>query len=169
MSASIAFEQSYSRVDGDSASSTEVYALLSSLAEIPINQGIAVTGSVNQKGEIQAIGGVNQKIEGFFSCCRHTGITGEQGVIIPLSNVRDLMLRHDVVEAVEKGDFRIWAISHVDEGMHILTGKNPGERKEDGGYPEETINFAVDAKLAALAEGLKKFGASELQPPSQKT
>ncbi|MGX9366711.1 Lon protease family protein [Desulfoplanes sp. PS50] len=169
MSASIAFEQSYSGVDGDSASSTEVYALLSSLAEIPINQGIAVTGSINQKGEIQAIGGVNQKIEGFYSCCRHMGLTGEQGVIIPLSNVKDLMLRHEVVEAVEKGDFHIWAVSHVDEGMHILTGKTPGERKEGGGYPEDTVNFAVDAKLAALAEGLKKFGVSEMQTPSQAT
>jgi predicted ATP-dependent protease len=160
MSASLAFEQSYSGVDGDSASSTEVYALLSSLAEIPIDQGIAVTGSVNQKGEIQAIGGVNQKIEGFFSCCRHAGITGDQGVIIPISNVRDLMLRHEVIEAVGQGKFHIWAISHVDDGMRILTGENPGQRRKDGTYPEGTINHAVDAKLAALAEGLKKFGSS---------
>ena len=169
MSASIAFEQSYSGVDGDSASSTEVYALLSSLARIPISQGIAVTGSINQKGEIQAIGGVNQKIEGFYSCCKHMGITQEQGVIIPQSNVKDLMLRHEVVEAVEKGDFHIWAVAHVDEGMRILTGKDPGDRQEDGKYPEGSINGAVDAKLTDLAEGLKKFGASGEEPQKQKS
>ncbi|GAU09701.1 ATP-binding protein [Desulfoplanes formicivorans] len=169
MSASIAFEQSYSGVDGDSASSTEVYALLSSLADIPIKQGIAVTGSVNQKGEIQAIGGVNQKIEGFYSCCKHMGLTGEQGVIIPQSNVKDLMLRHEVVEAVAKGTFHIWAVSNVDEGMRILTGTDPGTRQADGRYPQGSINHAVDAKLTVLAEGLKKFGTSEDTTPPGKS
>jgi lon-related putative ATP-dependent protease len=169
MSASIAFEQSYSGVDGDSASSTEVYALLSSLADIPINQGIAVTGSINQKGEIQAIGGVNQKIEGFYSCCKHMGLTGEQGVIIPQSNVKDLMLRHEVVDAVAQGTFHIWAISTVDEGMRILTGTEPGMRQPDGTYPPGSINHAVDARLTALAEGLKKFGTSENEAPPKES
>jgi ATP-dependent Lon protease len=157
MSASIAFEQSYSGVDGDSASSTEVYALLSSLADVPIRQSIAVTGSVNQKGEIQAIGGVNQKIEGFYDCCRHAGLSGKQGVMIPASNVKDLMLRKDVVDAVSQGKFKIYAVKNVDEGIEILTGKEAGVQAADGKYPEGSINFLVDAKLRALAEGLKRF------------
>jgi ATP-dependent Lon protease len=158
MSASIAFEQSYSGVDGDSASSTEIYALLSSLSGIPIKQNIAVTGSVNQKGEVQAIGGVNQKIEGFFDCCRHTGLGGDQGVIIPAGNVKDLMLRKDVVEAVKEGKFNIYSVSNIDEGIEILTGKEAGAFQADGTYPEETINFLVDRKLKELAEGIKEFG-----------
>jgi len=161
ISASIAFEQSYSGIDGDSASSTEIYALLSSLAEVPINQGIAVTGSVNQKGEIQAIGGVNQKIEGFYACCTHKGITGSQGVIIPQSNVRDLMLKHEVIQAVEQGKFHIWAVANINEGITLLTDMPAGERQHDGTYPEGSINALVDAKLKSLAEGLKKFGADD--------
>jgi len=161
MSASIAFEQSYSGVDGDSASSTEIYALLSSLAEVPVRQDIAVTGSVNQKGEVQAIGGVNQKIEGFFDCCRHKGITGSQGVMIPKSNVSDLMLRKDVVEAVQAGRFRIYAVGTIDEGIEILTGKPAGAPQADGKYPEGTINFLVDRKLKELAEGIQKFGGDK--------
>ncbi|WP_462323830.1 Lon protease family protein [Desulfoplanes sp.] len=168
MSASLAFEQSYSGVDGDSASSAEVYALLSSLAGLPVKQGVAVTGSINQKGEIQAIGGVNQKIEGFFSCCKHMGLTGEQGVVIPTTNTKDLMLRHEVVNAVEKGDFHIWAISHVDEGMRILTGTPPGKRLKNGTYPPKSINGAVDARLTDLAEGLKQFGTSGEETSSSK-
>ncbi|UCF89977.1 MAG: AAA family ATPase [Desulfobacterales bacterium] len=158
MSASIAFEQSYSGVDGDSASSTEIYALLSSLSEVPIRQNIAVTGSVNQKGEIQAIGGVNQKIEGFFDCCRHKGLNGDQGVMIPASNVKDLMLRKDVVEAVRAASFHVRAVRSIDEGIEILTGKAAGRQQPDGTYPEGTINYLVDRKLKELAEGLKKFG-----------
>jgi len=158
MSASIAFEQSYSGVDGDSASSTEIYALLSSLAEVPIRQNIAVTGSVNQNGQIQAIGGVNQKIEGFFDCCRHKGLNGHQGVMIPDSNVNDLMLRKDVVEAVGKGQFRIYAVKTIDDGIEILTGKEAGDRQPDGNYPAGSINYLVDKKLADLAEGIKSFG-----------
>jgi lon-related putative ATP-dependent protease len=158
MSASIAFEQSYSGVDGDSASSTEIYALLSSLSEVPIRQDIAVTGSVNQKGEVQAIGGVNQKIEGFYDCCRSKGLNGRQGVMIPQSNVRDLMLRKDVVEAVKGGRFRIYAVKNIDEGIEILTGKPAGAKQSDGGYPAGTINFLVDRKLDELAEGIQKFG-----------
>jgi len=161
MSASIAFEQSYSGVDGDSASSTEIYALLSSLSEVPLKQFIAVTGSVNQKGEVQAIGGVNHKIEGFYDCCRHKGLTGKQGVMIPESNVKDLMLRKDVVEAVKKGKFHIYAVKTIDEGIEILTGKVAGDVKSDGTYPKGTINALVNEKLKSLVEGLKKFGGEE--------
>jgi ATP-dependent Lon protease len=161
MSASIAFEQSYSGVDGDSASSTEIYALLSSLSGVPIKQSIAVTGSVNQKGEVQAIGGVNHKIEGFYDCCCHLGQTGQQGVMIPESNVKDLMLRKDVVEAVKKGEFHIYSAKTIDEGIGILTGKEAGELKPDGTYPKGTINFLVNESLKKLAEGLKKFGEEE--------
>jgi len=161
MSASIAFEQSYSGVDGDSASSTEIYALLSSLAEVPIKQSIAVTGSVNQKGEIQAIGGVNQKIEGFFDCCRHKGLSGDQGVMIPDSNVKDLMLRKDVVEAVQSGQFHIYAVKSIDEGIEILTGVPAGQKGADNCYPEGSINYLADKKLKELAEGLQRFAKEE--------
>jgi ATP-dependent Lon protease len=158
MSASIAFEQSYGGVDGDSASSTEIYALLSSLSGIPIKQYIAVTGSVNQKGEVQAIGGVNQKIEGFYDCCKKMGLTGKQGVMIPESNVKDLMLRKDVVDAVKKRQFHIYSVKNVNQGIEILTGKKAGEPKEDRNYPKGTINALVNEKLKSLAKGLKKFG-----------
>ena len=161
MSASIAFEQSYSGVDGDSASSTEIYALLSSISGVPLRQDIAVTGSVNQNGEVQAIGGVNHKIEGFYDCCRKERLTGKQGVMIPESNVKDLMLRKDVVEAVKKKKFHIYAVKTIDEGIEILTGKKAGEIKPDGAYPKGTINGLVNEKLKELAEGLKKFGEEE--------
>lgn len=161
ISASIAFEQSYGGVDGDSASSTEIYALLSSLSRVPVKQHIAVTGSVNQKGEIQAIGGVNQKIEGFFDCCRKKGLTKDQGVIIPESNIKDLMLRKDVVEAAKSGWFHVYPVKSIDEGIEILTGKKAGEKKKDGPYPKGTVNFLVDQRLKELAEGLKKFGETE--------
>ena len=161
VSASIAFEQSYGNVDGDSASSTEVYALLSSLSGVPIKQGIAVTGSVNQQGEVQAIGGVNQKIEGFYNCCLKKGANKSQGVIIPESNVKDLMLRKDVVEAVKKGQFHVYPVKTIDEGIEILTGKKAGERKADGTYPKGTINYQVNKKLRDLAEGLKSFSDKE--------
>lgn len=161
MSASIAFEQSYSGVDGDSASSTEIYALLSSLSGVPIKQNIAVTGSVNQKGEVQAIGGVNHKIEGFFDCCQKEKLTGQQGVMIPESNVKDLMLRKDVVEAVKKGKFQVYSVKNVDEGIEILTGKKAGQKKADGAYPKGTINALVNDRLKELAEGFKKFGEEE--------
>ncbi len=157
MSASIAFEQSYSGVDGDSASSTEIYALLSSLSGVPLKQNIAVTGSVNQKGEVQAIGGVNQKIEGFFDCCRHKGLSGDQGVMIPQSNVKDLMLRKDVLAAVKEGRFTVYAVRNIDEGIEILTGRTAGELQADGNYPEKTINYLVDQKLKELAEGMQDF------------
>jgi len=161
ISASIAFEQSYGGVDGDSASSTELYALLSSLSHVPLKQSIAVTGSVNQKGEVQAIGGVNEKIEGFYDCCCKMGLNGNQGVMIPESNIKDLMLRKDVIEAVKKGAFHIYAVKNIDEGIEILTSKKTGEKRADGTYPKGTINDLVDQKLKGLAEGLKKFGEEE--------
>lgn len=168
VSASIAFEQSYSGVDGDSASSTELYCLLSSLAEVPISQGIAVTGSVNQKGEVQSIGGVNEKIEGFFDVCRRKGLTGGQGVVIPHSNVKDLMLRKDVVRAVEDGTFQVWAVKTIDQGLEILTGLQAGSRDKTNKYPPESINGKVDEKLLALAKGLKEFGNGEEKKKGRK-
>ncbi len=169
ISASLAFEQSYSGVDGDSASSTEIYALLSSLSGVPIRQSLAVTGSVNQKGEIQAIGGVNEKIEGFFQCCKKLNWTGNQGVLIPESNVRDLMLRKEVVESVAQGTFHIYAVKTVDEGIELLTGKKAGALDEKGSYPKGTINALVDEKLRELAMGLKEFGeAKNAEKPKAK-
>ena len=158
ISASIAFEQSYGGVDGDSASSTEIYALLSSLSEIPIKQNIAVTGSVNQNGEVQAIGGVNEKIEGFFDCCKRLGPSKNQGVMIPASNVKDLMLRPDLVVAVRKGNFHVYAVKTIDEGIEILTGKKAGVKTATGRYTKGSINGLVDEKLKSLALGLKEFG-----------
>ena len=159
LAASVCFEQSYSGVDGDSASSTEIYALLSSLAELPIRQGIAVTGSVNQKGDIQPIGGVNYKIEGFYDVCRAQGLTGAQGVILPIENIPDLMLRSDVVEVIQAGKFHLYPVATVDEGIEILTGAKAGERQPDGTFEDGTVNARVDARLRALAEGLKDYEA----------
>ena len=158
LSSRLVFEQSYSEVEGDSASSAELYALLSRLSDLPIRQDIAVTGSINQKGEIQAIGGVNEKIEGFFDVCRIRGLTGNQGVIIPSSNVENLMLREDVVEAIKDGKFHVYAVDTVDEGIEILTGVPAGEPDESGEYPPDTVNGKVNAKLAQLAERLQEFG-----------
>lgn len=157
LSASIVFEQTYAGVDGDSASSTELYALLSALAEVPIKQSLAVTGSVNQHGQVQAIGGVNEKIEGFFDICKARGLTGDQGVLIPQSNVKNLMLRQDVREAVEAGQFNIYPITHVDEGIEILTDVAAGEQQDDGSYPEGTINHKVVKRLDEMAERLRKY------------
>jgi len=161
LAASIAFEQSYGGIDGDSASSTELYALLSSLSGKPIRQYVAVTGSVNQYGEVQPIGGVNEKIEGFFLCCKHAGLNGKQGVMIPHANVRDLMLRDEVVDAVRAGKFHVWAVKTIDEGIEILTGVKAGVMKKDGTYPADTINALADAKLRSLADKLAAFGKEE--------
>jgi len=162
LSASICFEQSYSGVEGDSASSTELYAILSSLSKVPVRQDIAITGSVNQKGEVQPIGGVNQKVEGFFDVCEAQGLTGTQGVMIPPQNVRNLMLREDVVRAVKEGRFHIYQARTIDEGIEILTGVPSGERQADGSYPDGTINYLVDMRLRELAEGMKGYySASE--------
>ncbi len=159
-SASICFEQSYEGVEGDSASSTELYALLSSLAGVPLRQGIAVTGSVNQLGKVQPIGGVNYKIEGFYAVCKAKGLTGEQGVLIPKSNERHLMLKEEVVEAVKAGQFHIWSVETIDQGVEILTGISAGERQADGSYPEGTINALVDKRLRDMLESMKKFSAT---------
>lgn len=147
LSASIVFEQSYGGVDGDSASSTEYYCLLSAIANLPIKQNIAVTGSINQFGEIQPIGGANEKIEGFFDVCNHRGLTGTQGVIIPRTNVKDLMLREDVLAAVDEGRFHIWAVDTVDDGIEILTGIPAGKPDKKGEFPKGTVNYLVKKSL----------------------
>ena len=157
LSASLAFEQSYEGIDGDSASSPELYAILSSLSGLPLKQNIAVTGSVNQNGEIQPIGGVNQKIEGMYDVCRVLGLTGDQGVLVPRRNLRNLMLRDDVVEAIKEGKFHIYAVNTVDEGMEILTGRAAGERSADGTYPRDTINDLVDRRLRELNESMRGY------------
>jgi predicted ATP-dependent protease len=157
LSASLTFEQLYQPVDGDSASSTELYALLSALAEMPIRQDLAVTGSVNQQGTVQAIGGANEKIEGYFEVCKQKGLTGRQGVLIPRSNVQNLMLRDEVVDAVKDGKFHIYPISTIDEGISLLTGVEAGERQADGTYPEGTVNWAVEKRLRHLAETGRRY------------
>jgi lon-related putative ATP-dependent protease len=157
LSASVCFEQSYSGVDGDSASSTEVYALLSALAELPIRQEFAVTGSVNQQGDVQPIGGVNQKIEGFYDVCRLKGLTGAQGVLIPTENVEDLMLRDEVIDAVAKGQFHIYPVATVEQGIEILTGVHAGKRISSGKFEPHSIFAKVDARLGQMATTLRKY------------
>ena len=147
------FEQSYSEVEGDSASSTELYALLSGLAKLPIKQGIAVTGSVNQKGEVQAIGGINEKIEGYFELCKFVGLNGEQGVMIPSSNTRQLMLKEDILEAVRQQQFKIWTVDTIDDGIEILTGIRAGTIEEEG-----TVNGMVNKVLIGFSDRMKSFG-----------
>lgn len=159
LSASLVFEQSYSGVEGDSASSAELYALLSALAEAPIKQSLAVTGSVNQFGEVQAIGGVNEKIEGFFDICKARGLTGQQGVLIPISNVKHLMLRRDVIDAVAAQQFHIYPVQTIDHGIAILTGIDAGERDAQGEFPEGSINHRVKARLIDFAEKRRAFAA----------
>jgi lon-related putative ATP-dependent protease len=158
-SASICFEQSYEGVEGDSASSTELYSLLSALSGLPLRQGIAVTGSVNQLGKVQPIGGVNYKIEGFYAVCKAKGLSGEQGVMIPKSNERHLMLNDEVVEAVRSGKFHIWSVETIDQGIEILTAVPAGEQQPDGSYPAGTVNHRVDAKLREMVENMKRFAA----------
>ena len=158
LSASIAFEQSYDGVDGDSASSTELYAIASSLSDLPLRQDIAVTGSVNQKGEIQPIGGVNQKVEGMFDVCRAAaGLTGAQGVVIPYQNVKNLMLRDDVVQAIREGMFHIYAVKTIDEGLEVLMGVPAGEANDDGSYPEGTVNHMVAKRLGELNDSMRGY------------
>jgi predicted ATP-dependent protease len=161
LSATLVFEQSYGGVDGDSASSAELYALLSALSELPIDQSFAVTGSVNQFGQVQAIGGVNEKIEGYFDVCRHHGLTGKQGVLIPASNVRHLMLRRDIIEAARKGQFRIFPVETIDQGIEILTGFPAGAREDDGKFPKGSVNRRVEDRLIALAQQRRRFGAGD--------
>jgi predicted ATP-dependent protease len=157
LAASLVFEQSYGGVDGDSASSTELYALLSAISELPIRQGLAVTGSVNQFGRVQAIGGVNEKIEGFFEICSSRGLTGRQGVLIPEANVKHLMLREDVVAAVRDGQFNVYPVRTIDEGIELLTGKPAGAPRKDGSYPPGTVNRLVQDRLIAFAEERRRF------------
>lgn len=158
LTASLCFEQSYGLVEGDSASSTELYVLLSAIANVPIDQGIAVTGSVSQKGEVQPIGGVNHKIKAWFDICRHKGLTGTQGVIIPVKNVRNLMLDEEVIEAVRNGQFHIWPVSKIEEGIEILTKMEAGTLQEDGTYPEGTLFRKVDDRLQQISEIVRKYG-----------
>lgn len=160
LAASITFEQMYDEVDGDSASSSELYALLSSLSGLPIRQSLAVTGSVNQRGEVQAVGGVTEKIEGFFAICRDRGFSGQQGVIIPRANVRNLMLRNEIVEAARAGQFHIYAVSTIDEGIGLLTGVPAGQAGADGRYLEGTVNARVQQTLREFAERVRVFGLS---------
>lgn len=167
LSASLAFEQTYGEVEGDSASAAELYALLSSLGEVPIDQSFAVTGSVNQHGEIQPIGGLNEKIEGFFDVCKVRGLTGGQGVLIPAANIRHLMLRDDVVEACREGKFHIYPVSAIDEGIELLTGLPAGERDEQGMFPEGSLNRAVDERLAVLAELARVFAGGPEAPGTE--
>jgi len=157
LAASICFEQSYSGVDGDSASSTEIYALASALSGLPLRQDIAVTGSINQQGDIQAIGGVNEKIEGFFDVCRIKGLTGTQGVMMPESNVEDLMLREDILEAVAAGKFHIWPVGQVEQGIELLTGTTAGQRNGDGKFDPGTVFALMDERLRNMAQTLKEF------------
>jgi len=163
LAASLVFEQSYAGVDGDSASAAELIALLSAIAEVPVRQGLAMTGSVNQLGAIQPIGGVNEKIEGFFDVCAARGLTGRQGVAIPASNVKHLMLRDDVIEAVEAGRFAIHALESVDEGIELFTGLAAGVRSDDGAFPDGSVNGRVEARLTLLAEKARQFG----KPPRE--
>ncbi len=157
LSTRLVFEQSYGMVEGDSASSTELYAILSALSETPIKQSIAVTGSVNQKGEVQAIGGVNEKVEGFFEVCKAKGLNGQQGVLIPESNVQNLMLKEEIIETVRAGKFHIYPVKTIDQGMEALTGVKAGVRQPDGAFQEGTINYLVDKNLGEMAERLKEF------------
>jgi predicted ATP-dependent protease len=155
--ASLVFEQSYGGVEGDSASAAELCALLSALSGIPISQSLAITGSINQMGEIQPIGGVNEKIEGFFDTCKTAGLTGQQGVLIPRRNMRNLMLRPDVIEAVSEGRFRIYAISHIDEAMELLTGLAAGSRSGNGMFDDGSVNANVELRLRDFAHALQDF------------
>ena len=174
LAASLVFEQSYGQVDGDSASAAELFALLSSLSGLGLKQSLAVTGAISQQGEIQPIGGANEKIEGFFEVCQAKGLTGEQGVIIPAANVPDLMLKGQVIDAVKKGLFRVYAVRHADEALEVLTGMEAGTRKDDGLFPENTFNRLVEDKLTELAEKAKKLlgndsekkGSSDSGPPN---
>jgi predicted ATP-dependent protease len=157
LTAKLVFEQSYGGVDGDSASSTELYAILSALSGLPITQSLAVTGSVNQRGEVQAIGGVNEKLEGFFEVCKAKGLTGKQGAMIPASNVQNLMLKEEILEEAKAGKFTIYPVSTIDEGIEVLTGVPAGEKKKDGSYPEGTVNYLVNKRLQEMAEMIREF------------
>ncbi|HBA89421.1 MAG TPA: ATP-dependent protease [Geobacter sp.] len=160
-SAHICFEQSYEGVEGDSASSAELYGLLSAFSGLPIRQGIAVTGSVNQHGQVQPIGGVNYKIEGFYEVCKAKGLTGDQGVVIPKINERNLMLNDEVVQAVKEGMFHVWSVDSIDDGIEILTGVPAGKLSEDGSYPEGSVSFLVQQKMKAMLESMRRYAVQD--------
>jgi predicted ATP-dependent protease len=162
--ASLVFEQSYGGVEGDSASAAELFALVSAIAEVPLTQEIAVTGSVNQHGEIQAVAGVNEKVEGFFDVCRARGFTGSQAVIIPAASARRLMLRDDVIQSVRDGRFHIYAVETADQGLQLMTGMEPGQRDPSGQFPEGTLNYLVETRLVALAETWHLRREAEYEP-----
>ncbi len=167
VSATLAFEQSYGEIEGDSASAAELIALLSGIADVPVRQDLAITGSINQKGEIQPIGGVNEKIEGFFAVCKNRGLTGDQGVIIPAVNVKNLMLKKEVVTAVKEGKFRVYSVKTVNEAIEILTGIPAGERKENGAWPEGSFSFLVDKRLKDMARKMKADDKGEEKKEKQ--
>jgi Lon-like ATP-dependent protease len=158
MSASLSFDQLYEEVEGDSASAAELFGLVSAVAEVPLNQGIAITGAVNQKGDIQPIGGVTTKIEGFFRACKRRGLTGEQGVIIPARNISNLVLNDEVIDAVREGVFHVWPIRQVEEGWEILAGLPAGARGADGKFPPDSVYGRAAARLLEWAEGSRNFG-----------
>jgi predicted ATP-dependent protease len=158
LSASLTFEQNYAEIDGDSASAGELYALLSSLSGLPVQQSIAVTGSINQQGQMQPVGGVTEKVEGFFAVCKARGLTGKQGVVLPAANVTNLMVSEEVIAAVSAGQFNVWAVNTVDEGMELLLGKAAGAPDRNGRYPQGTVHHAVQTTLRRLALDLKSFG-----------
>jgi predicted ATP-dependent protease len=162
LSASLTFEQSYSEIEGDSASAAELIALISAIADVPLRQDLAITGSVNQHGQIQAIGGVNEKIEGFFTVCSDKGLTGSQGVLIPRANQRNLMLHSNVIDAVKASKFHIWQISSIEEGLALMTGLEVGQLQPDGSYPEDTVNQRVITRLAEFA----RFAEPAQEPKS---
>lgn len=155
LNASLTFEQSYDEIEGDSASAAELIALLSAISDIPIDQGKAITGSINQRGQIQAIGGVNEKVEGFFALCRQKGLTGEQGVILPAANQPSLMLKEEVIEAVKAGTFHIWVVDTLDEDILLLTGRKAGKRLKDGTYLQGSFNQVVMARLKQYNRAMK--------------
>jgi predicted ATP-dependent protease len=167
LAASLSFEQNYSEIEGDSASSTELYALLSALADLPIKQGIAVTGSVDQQGRVQPVGGVQYKIEGFFDVCQARGLTGEQGAMIPAANVKNLMLREDVVAACRAGKFHIWAVSSIDEGLELLTGVKAGRRGKRGDFTKDSVHARVAAKLKSIADQLEGAHKDREEPDEE--
>jgi predicted ATP-dependent protease len=170
LAATLVFEQSYSGIEGDSASSAELYALLSAIAEVPVRQSLAVTGSVDQLGRVQAVGGVNHKVEGFFDLCRARGLTGEEGVLVPAANVPNLVLRDDVVAAMAEAMFRIYPVESIDDGVELLTGLPPGAPNADGVFPEGSLNARVAARLETLAAWARAFagiGRDLQEPPSR--
>jgi predicted ATP-dependent protease len=169
LAATITFEQSYDEVEGDSASCAELCVLLSALSGVPIAQGIALTGSVDQHGDVQAVGGVTTKIEGFFDACRERGLTGEQGMVIPAANTDNLMLKDEVVAAAAAGRFRVWAVRTVDEALAIVTGRRPGARRRDGTFAPDTIHRLVNDRLRRYAHGAREFGGAAAAVPAAAT